>query len=239
MAARAFLGALTLVGSLLGQGFFEHFLAQGCRALGLLLRIAQQLTELLFLFLIELVGLGAKELAFQIGNDRLGFGQLLRLLREFLLRLRQSCSFRQLPAARHIPATRPDYRPTPAKLLPASSSLERLPKAPPQRIEINVFDRHLHAGVPILARPPRRRSHPLPVGRTIHRAPETLPFDKGLQQHDRMPIFGLPVPRDPARHLAQDPTAQMRHSSPRANQKARVVGHQRQVAFAVARPTSR
>ena len=61
MAATAFLGALPLVGTLLGQGFFEHLLAQGRRALGLLLSIAQQLTELLFLFLIELVGLGAKE----------------------------------------------------------------------------------------------------------------------------------------------------------------------------------
>ena len=89
MAARTFLGALPLVGSLLGQGFFEHLLAQGCRALSLLLSIAQQLTELRFLFLIELVGLGSEELSFQIGNDRLGFGQLLRLLLEFLLRQRQ------------------------------------------------------------------------------------------------------------------------------------------------------
>ena len=46
------------------------------------------MAELLFLLLIELVGLGAKELSFQIGNDRLGFGQLLRLEREFLLSLR-------------------------------------------------------------------------------------------------------------------------------------------------------
>jgi hypothetical protein len=62
----------------------------------LLLSIAQQLAELLFLLFIELVGLGTKELSFQIGNDGLSFGQLLRLEREiplslhlFLPRLRQ------------------------------------------------------------------------------------------------------------------------------------------------------
>ena len=47
------------------------------------------MTELLFLFLIELIGFGAKELSFQIGNDRLGFGQLLRPQREFLFRAGQ------------------------------------------------------------------------------------------------------------------------------------------------------
>jgi hypothetical protein len=87
VAARAFLGALTLVGSLLGQGRFEHLLAQGRRALALLLHLAQQLTELLFLFLVELVGLGAEKLSFQIGNDRLGFGQFLLSLRQLTLEL--------------------------------------------------------------------------------------------------------------------------------------------------------
>ena len=37
---------------------------------------------------IELVRLGAKELSFQVSNDRLSFGQLLRLEREILLQLR-------------------------------------------------------------------------------------------------------------------------------------------------------
>ena len=70
-------------GTQLGFLFFgrhlglEHLPAQGRRALGLLLSIAQQLAKLLFLFLVELIGLGAKEFAFQIGNDRLGLGQLL------------------------------------------------------------------------------------------------------------------------------------------------------------------
>jgi len=55
----------------------------------LLLNIAQQLSELPLLLLIELVGLGAKELAFELGNDRLGLGQLLRLQRQLLLGLCQ------------------------------------------------------------------------------------------------------------------------------------------------------
>lgn len=63
--------------------------AEGGRALGVLLRVVQQLPELFFLFLVKLVGLGAKELPLQIGNDRLGLGQLLGLLLEFLLRHRQ------------------------------------------------------------------------------------------------------------------------------------------------------
>jgi hypothetical protein len=96
VAASTFLGALTSVGALLGQSFFEHLPAQGRSALALLLSVAQQLAQLLFLFLVKLVGLGAKEFPFQIGNDRLGLGQLLRLEHElllglclFLLRLRQ------------------------------------------------------------------------------------------------------------------------------------------------------
>ena len=88
VTASSLLGPLALLGSVLGQGFFEHLLAQGRSALALLLSIAQQLTQLLFLLLIELVGLGAEELSFQIGNDCLGLGQLLRFERELLLSLR-------------------------------------------------------------------------------------------------------------------------------------------------------
>jgi hypothetical protein len=85
----ALLGALTLVGSLLGQSLLEHFLAQGRRALGLLLNITLQLSQLLLLLLIELVGLSAEEFSFQIGNDRLSLDQLLRLQRELFLDLHQ------------------------------------------------------------------------------------------------------------------------------------------------------
>ena len=77
---------------------------------------------------------------------------------------------------------------------------------------------------------PAVHSHPLPVGRTINRAPKTLLFDKGLQQHDRMPIFGSASPgrSGPAtRPKIQLPKC--RHLDPRQNQKTRVVGYQRQV----------
>ena len=95
MTASSLLGALALFGSRLGDSFFEHLLANGGRTLVLLLRIAQQLPELLLLFLIELVGFGAKEFSLQLGDDRLGFGQLLRLLLKFLLPL--GCLLTQLP----------------------------------------------------------------------------------------------------------------------------------------------
>src|SRR6516225_10156182 len=52
MPASSLLGALALFGSLLGDGFLEHLLAQGRRTLVLLLNITQQLPELLLLFLI-------------------------------------------------------------------------------------------------------------------------------------------------------------------------------------------
>jgi hypothetical protein len=52
VTASSLLGPLALVGSLLGQSFFEHLLGQGRSSLGLLLSIAQQLTQLLFLLLI-------------------------------------------------------------------------------------------------------------------------------------------------------------------------------------------
>ena len=79
-----------MLGSVLSDSFFEHLPAQGRRTLALVLSIAQQLTQLLLLLFIKLVGLGTKEFSFQIGNDRLGLGQLLRLERQFLLRLGQS-----------------------------------------------------------------------------------------------------------------------------------------------------
>ena len=87
IAASSLLGALALLGSLLAQGLFEHLLAQGRGALGLLLSVAQELAQLLLLFFIELVRLGTEELSFEIGNDRLSFGQLLRFEGRLLLGL--------------------------------------------------------------------------------------------------------------------------------------------------------
>ena len=49
MTASSLLGALALLSSLLSQSLFEHLPAQGGSALALLLSIAQQLPELLFL----------------------------------------------------------------------------------------------------------------------------------------------------------------------------------------------
>ena len=66
MAAPAFLGTLALLGTLLVYGLFEQFPAQGRRPLILLLDIPNQLPELLLLLSVELVGLSAKEFAFQL-----------------------------------------------------------------------------------------------------------------------------------------------------------------------------
>ena len=53
-----------------------------------------------------------------------------------------------------------------------------------------------------------------------------------------MAVFSLPVPGDAARHLPQDPTAQIRHLDPGQDEKTRVVGHQLQMALPLsARPT--
>ena len=110
---------------------------------------------------------------------------------------------------------RPDWTPTRGAVPRGSSCAQGLAKVPPQRIEVNIFDGRLDARVPVLPRAPRRNPHPLPVGRTIHRAPEALPLDKALQHHHRVPIFGPPVSGNPPADLRQNPTPQSRHPDPR------------------------
>ena len=53
----------------------------------LLLNIPNQLPKLLLLLGVELVGLGAEEFSFKLGDERLGLGQLLSLLAKFVLGL--------------------------------------------------------------------------------------------------------------------------------------------------------
>ncbi len=105
--------------------------------------------------------------------------------------------------AMYIREVRLERRQTPVATPPGSSCLQRLPKVPPQRIEVNVFDGRLNTGVPILPGAPGRRAHWQPVGRPIGRAWKTIPLHKGFQQRNAMPILGLPVAGEPAADLAQ------------------------------------
>ena len=89
MAASTLLDALALIGAVLGDGLLEHFLAQGRGTLALLLNIPHQLPQLLLLLGPEFVSLGTEELPFELGNDGLSLGQVLRFLLEFLLGLGQ------------------------------------------------------------------------------------------------------------------------------------------------------
>ena len=99
---------------------------------------------------------------------------------------------------------------------------QHLVKVPCQQIDIDVLDRHAQAVIPILARPPLRRAHRLPVRRPIHRAAKPVALHEGFDQRDRVAVFGLPIGPEPPPHPPQNPTAQARHAYPRQQQKSSI-----------------
>src|SRR5260370_20066204 len=94
------------------------------------------------------------------------------------------------------------------------SIAQDLPKVAGQRIDVDIFHRHAQSVVPILARPPLRRSDLLPVGSLIEGAAKAVPFDKRLDQRDSMPVLRLPIRRESPQHPPQHPTAQPMNSHP-------------------------
>ncbi len=100
-----------------------------------------------------------------------------------------------------------------------------------QGIKINVLDRGLMPGAvgAVLASASLGLADPYPIGGSISSAGKTVALHKALQQINGMAIFGLPIPVDAAGNPAQNITGQVRHPRPRNNQKARVVGDEREV----------
>ena len=108
---------------------------------------------------------------------------------------------------------------------------ECLPKSLCQWVKVNIFDRHLQGGVPVVTAAPLGLTHIDPVGGLITNTPEALPFQKGFQEIKGVVVPGHPVGANPPGDLAQDVAGEMENPDPGQNQKAHVVGQKLEVGF--------
>ena len=84
-----------------------------------------------------------------------------------------------------------------------------------------------------LARPSGGLAHVNPVGCLVRGAPESVLLDEGLQQVKAMMVARLPVGIDARSDLRKNMIGQMCDSDPRQDQKATVVGDERQALSAL------
>jgi hypothetical protein len=73
---------------------------------------------------------------------------------------------------------------------------EQLPEAGCQGIEVDIFDRHTHGGIPILATSTRCLPDVPPIGGPITGTLEAATLDKGFYQVEGMAVFVLPIRAD-------------------------------------------
>src|SRR6266516_7517562 len=106
-----------------------------------------------------------------------------------------------------------------------------LAKTPMQGIKVNVLDGGLMPGSvgPVLPGPALGLTYAHPVGGTVSGARKTVALHKSLQQVNGMAVFGLPITTDASGNPAQNVAGQVRHPRPGNDQKASVVGDERQL----------
>ena len=107
----------------------------------------------------------------------------------------------------------------------AASCAEPLFKIVAQRVEVDVFNGHLHRMVAIVPAAAASLPHPQPVGRPVANTGKTLALDKSLRQARREMVFALPVGAQPAQDSAQNVAGQMRHAHMGQNEKTAIVNY--------------
>src|SRR2546425_9226668 len=100
-----------------------------------------------------------------------------------------------------------------------------------QGIKVNVLERGLMPGSvgAVLASSSFGLADASPIGGSVSGAGKTVGLHKALQQINGMAILGLPITPDAVGNPAQNITGQVRHPRPRNDQKASVVGDEREV----------
>jgi hypothetical protein len=101
-----------------------------------------------------------------------------------------------------------------------------LTKSRRQGVEVDVFDRHDHVGISILATASCCLAYQLPIGCTVTGAPETVTLDKRFYQVERVSVLLLPICADSFQYGAEQMACQMRHFDPWQDEKTGIVRHQ-------------
>ena len=111
-------------------------------------------------------------------------------------------------------------------------TVELLPCAGRQRVEVDVFDRRADSAVAVLAGAALRLPDANPVGGAIAGTAEALALDKRFEQMHGMSVSRLPISGQPSGDAPQQVAGQMGHADPGQDQKATIVDQQRQAARA-------